>query len=258
MSLLPTKASAELLCRPPGEGVTNTDVPGYPDTVNAAGPASLASRLAGPAPERLPRHPHRLSREDVARSQRGRILRAVAESVAENGYAATSVADVIARAGVSRSTFYELYDGKESAFLDAYSGIELVHRHLLECFRAGETPAEMVRAAVRDHLASLASEPAFTWMFFVEAVAAGPRILNRRREATEGFLDVLTAMVGLARQRDPRIPPPDRALLLAFVGSVRELVANHLLSASAETLPDLEDDLVAVALRLLLAPAENP
>ena len=216
---------------------------------------SLASRLAGPAPERLPRHPHRLSREDVARSQRGRILRAVAESMAEKGYAATSVADVIARAGVSRSTFYELYDGKESAFLDAYSGIELVHRHLLECFRAGETPTEMVRSAVRDHLASLAAEPAFTWMFFVEAVAAGPRILSRRREATEGFLDVLTAMVELARDRDPSVPGPDRALLLAFVGAVRELIASHLLTESARTLPELEDAVVAVADRLLLAPA---
>jgi len=110
---------------------------------------SLATRLAGVAPQQLPRHPHGLSREDVARSQRGRILRAVAESVAANGYSATSVADVIARAGVSRSTFYELYDGKESAFLDAYSGIEIVHRHLLESFREGETPVEMVRAAVR-------------------------------------------------------------------------------------------------------------
>lgn len=225
--------------------------------MSAVSPPPLAIRLAGAAPAQLPRHPHGLSREDVARSQRGRILRAVAESVAERGYAATSVADVITRAGVSRSTFYELYDGKESAFLDAYAGIELVHRHLLECFRAGETPSEMVRVAVRDHLASLAAEPAFTWMFFVEAVAAGGRILSRRREATESFLDVLTAMVELARERDPDVPRPDRALLLAFVGAVRELVASHLLNESADTLPRLEDAVVAVAERLLLAPRSH-
>jgi AcrR family transcriptional regulator len=208
--------------------------------------------LVEPAPLRLPRHPHRLSREDVARSQRGRILRAVAEAVAAKGYAATSVADVIARAGVSRSTFYELYDGKESAFLDAYAGIELVHRHLLESFRAGETPVEMVRGAVRAHLASLAAEPAFAWMFFVEAVAAGPRILTRRREATESFLDVLTTMVAEARTVDASVPPPDRDLLLAFVGAARELIAAHLLNHEAATLTDLEDAIVTVADRLLL------
>ena len=232
--------------------MTNSGVRGYSSTVTAARPPSLASRLAGPAPDRLPRHPHGLSREDVARSQRGRILRAVAESVAAKGYAATSVADVIARAGVSRSTFYELYDGKESAFLDAYAGIELVHRHLLESFRAGSTPVEMVRAAVRAHLASLAAEPAFAWMFFVEAVAAGPRILTRRREATESFLDVLTAMVDSARERDPLISPADRGLLLAFVGAARELIAAHLLNHAADSLPELEDTLVSVAERLLL------
>jgi len=215
-------------------------------------PASLAVRLAGPAPERLPRHPHRLSREDVARSQRGRILRAVAESVAAKGYAATSVADVIARAGVSRSTFYELYDGKESAFLDAYSGFELVHRTLLESFRSGSTTSEMVRGAVRAHLASLAAEPAFAWMFFVEAVVAGPRILARRREATESFLDVLTAMVEHARAVDLSVPPPDRALLLAFVGAARELIAAHLLNHDSASLSELEAPIVTVAERLLL------
>src|SRR4051794_31433285 len=220
--------------------------------VSRTRPPSLASRLAGPAPERLPRHPHQLSREDVARSQRGRILRAVADAVAAKGYAATSVADVIGRTGVSRSTFYELYDGKESAFLDAYSGIDLVHRHLLESFRAGETPEEMVRGAVRAHLASLAAEPAFTWMFFVEAVAAGPRILERRRRATESFLDVLNAMVDAARDGDPTVPPAERDLLLAFVGAARELIATHLLTGPAQTLPGLEDSIVAVAERLLL------
>ena len=220
--------------------------------MTASRPGSLTARLVGPAPERLPRHPHRLSREDVARSQRGRILRAVAESVAAKGFAATSVADVIARAGVSRSTFYELYDGKESAFLDAYSGIELVHRHLLDSFRAGSTPAEMVRSAVHAHLTSLAAEPAFAWMFFVEAVVAGPRILTRRREATESFLDVLTAMVEHARSVDPSVPPAERAMLLAFVGAARELIAAHLLNHDAESLTALEDALVTVAERLLL------
>jgi len=91
-------------------------------------------------------------------------------------------------------------------------------------------------------------------MFFVEAVAAGPRILARRREATESFLDVLSLMVVAARERDPAVPPPDRALALAFVGAARELIATHLLTASAETLPALEDPIVAVADRLLLSP----
>lgn len=234
--------------------MTNTDVRGYSDTVTAERPASWSAGLVDAVPVRLPRHIHDLPREAVARSQRSRILRGVAASVAANGYAETTVADVIRRAGVSRSTFYELYDGKEDAFLGAYAGIELVHRQLLETSRAAGAPAQMIRAAVRSHLASLAAEPDFAWMFFVEAVGAGPRILARRRQATESFLDVLTEMVATARERDAGVPPAERPLLLAFVGAARELIASHLLDSSAETLPDLEDAIVAVADRLLLRP----
>lgn len=228
--------------------------------MTAARPASpLAARITGsatggaPPAERLPRHVHNLPREDVARSQRARILRAVAESVAANGYAATTVADVIRRAGVSRSTFYELYDGKEAAFLDAYAGIEVVQQHLVDAAAAATDPPSMLRAAVRAQLALLAAEPAFTWMFFVEAVAAGPRILARRRETTEGFLDLLTAMLAVARSRDASVPPADRQRLLAFVGGARELIATHLLDADATSLPTLEDAIVDVAAALLLA-----
>jgi hypothetical protein len=110
----------------------------------------------------------------------------------------------------------------------------------------------MVAGAVRAHLASLAAEPAFTWMFFVEAVAAGPRILTRRREATQGFLDVLTAMVEHARAADPSVPAPDRGLLLAFVGAARELIAAHLLNHDASSLSEVEAPIVTVAERLLL------
>jgi AcrR family transcriptional regulator len=227
--------------------------------VTVGRPASLAARLtaegdSAPPPDRLPRHAHGLPRDAVARSQRARILRAVAASVAANGYAETSVADVIRRAGVSRSTFYELYAGKEDAFLGAYAGIELVHARLLETSKAETEPHVMLRAAVRAQLSLLAAEPDFTWMFFVEAVAAGPRILARRRQATEDFLDVLTTMVEHARRHDPRVPAADRTRLLAFVGAARELIATHLLDAEASSLPGLEDAIVDVGTALLLDP----
>jgi len=216
---------------------------------------ALTSPDDQPPLERLPRHVHGLPREQVSRSQRARILRAVAEAVAARGYPATTVADIIRRAGVSRSTFYELYEGKEDAFLAAYAGLDIVLRNLAVATERSATPAEMVRNAVRAHLAGLAAEPAFTWMFFVEATSAGPRVLARRRAATQRFLDVLEAMVDAARALDPAVPASDRMVLLAFVGAYRELITDHLLEAGAETLPTLEPHLVRLADRLLLAAA---
>ena len=72
------------------------------------------------APARLPRGRHGLSREEVVESQRGRLLRAMADAVADKGYAETSVAEVIARAGVSRETFYEQFSSKEDCFHDTF------------------------------------------------------------------------------------------------------------------------------------------
>jgi len=70
--------------------------------------------------EQLPRGRHGLSRDHVLASQRGRMLDAICQAVAEKGYARTAVADVIERAGVSRETFYEHFADKEECFLAAY------------------------------------------------------------------------------------------------------------------------------------------
>src|SRR2546430_485761 len=56
----------------------------------------------------------------AAASQRGRLVEAMAQVVAEKGYPATTVADVVERAGVSRRTFYEQFADKEACFLAAY------------------------------------------------------------------------------------------------------------------------------------------
>src|SRR3954452_20760470 len=70
----------------------------------------------------LPRGRHAAPREVVAESQRERLLVAMADAVADKGYANVAVADVIERAGVSRRSFYEHFTNKEDAFLAAYDG----------------------------------------------------------------------------------------------------------------------------------------
>ena len=63
----------------------------------------------------------------VLASQRGRMLGAMADAVASKGYAGTTVADVVAGAGVSRKTFYEHFRDKEECFLAAFdAGVDLL------------------------------------------------------------------------------------------------------------------------------------
>ena len=77
--------------------------------------------------EPLPRGRHGLTREQVVQSQRERIFRAMAEVMAQKGYVATSVADVLRAAKVSRETFYEQFESKEDCFMSAHAAaVEVV------------------------------------------------------------------------------------------------------------------------------------
>lgn len=75
---------------------------------------------SGGAGRGLPRGRSALSRQEVDRSQRERILWAMAETMAAKGYGATSVADVLRAAGVSRRTFYEQFASKADCFMSAF------------------------------------------------------------------------------------------------------------------------------------------
>ena len=100
---------------------------------------------------RLPRGPHQLAREEVLASQRARMLEAMAHAVADKGYAATTVADVVGGAGVSRKTFYEHFQDKEDCFLEAFdAGVQvLVHTVERATLEATGEWREHIRAGVR-------------------------------------------------------------------------------------------------------------
>src|SRR6516162_10790620 len=97
-------------------------------------------------PPQLPSGRHGLLRSFVAANQRERILSAVAEAVAELGYAEMSVEAIVVRAGVSRRTFYEHFKNKEDAFLAAYDALlyQLV-RHTQRAYLQDTTIIEGVR-----------------------------------------------------------------------------------------------------------------
>lgn len=145
----------------------------------------------------LPRGPHRLSREEVEQSQRARLLLGIAEVVATKGYAATSVADVLTRAGVSRTTFYELFDDKLDCFLAAYQMasdvlLELMAEELDEPEHADDsTPFEKLERLLSAYLRTLAENPVLARVFLVEVYAAGPRAIQRRSDSLEQFVDLV-------------------------------------------------------------------
>jgi AcrR family transcriptional regulator len=204
----------------------------------------------------LPRGRHAAPREVVWKSQRGRMLAAMAWAVGEKGYAEVAVADVIARAGVSRKTFYEQFANKQECFLAAYdAGVESILAAIDEAIAgAGPDPVAIATAGTRRYLETLAASPAFARTFLVEVLAAGPEALARRTRAHERFATQLAQIHRAACGQDPDCPELPPHTFRACVGAIHELVTDHVIHRGAGTLPDLLEPILEIERALLLAP----
>ena len=197
------------------------------------------------------------ARAAVAASQRDRLLRAMADAAAEKGYANTVVADVVARAGVSRKTFYEQFPGgKEECFLASYDAgvgglIDLLGEHV-----GGPRPVrEQIEAMLGAYLDALAAEPAWAKTYLVEVFAIGTAAVERRRAGLERFAAAIRDLhEQLAAEEGPkRIRPPGAVDHEAIVGGIAMMVTMETAGGRADGLPELHERIV----RFLFAALER-
>jgi AcrR family transcriptional regulator len=194
--------------------------------------------------ERLPRGRHGLTREQVAHSQRARIFRAMAETMARKGYAATSVAEVLRAARVSRETFYEQFDSKEDCFMSALeAAVDVVLGAAFAAPPREGTPLERFDRGLRAYLDALAAEPALARMFLIEVYAAGPAALERRAAVQQRFAEALHATFG-------RRTAGTRFANEALVAATSSMVTARLAAGDVDGLRALRRPLVALARRM--------
>ncbi|MGH2951962.1 MAG: TetR/AcrR family transcriptional regulator [Solirubrobacterales bacterium] len=189
---------------------------------------------------------HRLPREFIVNSQRDRILDAIAEECLAKRYEAVSVADVVGRARVSRSTFYELFKDKEDCFLAAYDAI--LGKFMSTAMVAYRTPGlewrRRIRGAVEAILAFLAAEPAFAWMCIVEAPAAGPRAVERYMSAVV----LLASLLDEGRAEAEAGESIPASVPSALVGGLAMVVHGEIVNGRTEALPSIAPDFVYAVL----------
>jgi AcrR family transcriptional regulator len=198
-------------------------------------------------PRRLPRGTHGLDRDVVEASQRTRLLEAVGRAVAERGYGAATIDDVVRGAGVSKKTFYEHFADKEECFLAAYEAAseELLLR-VTEAQASHEDWVERARAGIVAYLRWLAADPALARVFLIEVAAAGPQALERRERVRDRYADLM-------RRRDaPRRLPSE--VFYAVVAAVDDVVVRHIREHGAKQLPALEPVLLYLQVALLAGP----
>ncbi|HWC46160.1 MAG TPA: TetR/AcrR family transcriptional regulator [Casimicrobiaceae bacterium] len=149
--------------------------------------------------DKLPRGRHNLSRADVSNVQRARMLRAMADVVAERGYVDTPVAAVIERAGVSRETFYQQFASKQDCFVAALEEtIGRLAASLAAVLEHAEgTPLERYDALLRGYLDTVRAQPATARLFLIQTYAAGPDAMRRRLELQQQFVDAIVRIFGV-------------------------------------------------------------
>jgi AcrR family transcriptional regulator len=206
-------------------------------------------------PRRLPRGAHGLDPGVVAASQRTRLLEAVGRAVAEKGYAAATIDDIVRGAGVSKKTFYDHFSDKLDCFLAAYEAAsdELLTR-LRDAQATGAGWLDRTRAGVVAYLRWLAAEPALARVFLIEVAAAGPVAAERRERLRDRYAEVMRELQDDARTDIPALPRLPDEIFHALVAAVDEVVVRRIRESGGADLPDLEPVLLHLQVALLAGP----
>jgi AcrR family transcriptional regulator len=157
---------------------------GSPDEVEPSG-------LPRPGRDGLP-HPGTGGREQVSDIQRARMLAAMVDVVAERGAGNVTVARVVARSGVSRRTFYELFTDRDDCFLAAFDdGIARASRYVLDAYDPGASWAERIRSALTGLLSFLDVERGAGRLLIVGSLGAGAVAFERRERVLAQIIAVV-------------------------------------------------------------------
>ncbi len=195
----------------------------------------------------LPRGPQALPREAVAAHQRERLFKAIIEAVNEQGFVATTIADLVSRAGISRRSFYEHFQNKEECLLAAYDAIvKRLTQRLVEAAASAESWPEQLEALLRELFEAAGDRPDLARLVCVEMGAAGAVGVQRWAQDAAALQRFITA--GFARAAGPgTVSDP---VARAFVGALRRILYSRVRSERSnkalkeellKVLPDLLD-----------------
>jgi AcrR family transcriptional regulator len=200
-----------------------------------------------PELSRLPPGRHGLPRDFVVHNQRERLIAGLAEAVAEKGYGGTTIADITRHAAVSRRTFYEHFEGKDECFVAAFDTVTAQLRGRIdEAYEAEDDWPDATRAALDAMLSFLAAEPNLARLAMVEAMVAGPVVVERYDAAVQTFLPYLKAgRKGRSKKVLARLSDSTEE---ALVGGMVSLISRRIVAGQTEELESLLPDLTEFTL----------
>ena len=179
----------------------------------------------------------------AAAGHRARLIEGLAAAIAEKGYAAVTIADVVRSARVSKRTFYEHFADKEACFLALYAETS---DELLELIATATASARgpweaRIGAAARAYFERVAAEPELIRAALLEIQAAGPRARELRRDVQRRYAEQLRALSIAASEEEDGVSALSPALATAVVGGLNELMLEAVETGHASRMGELAD-----------------
>jgi AcrR family transcriptional regulator len=174
-------------------------------------------------------------REEAEKNQRERLFAAMVATVAEKGYEAMTVADLVELSGVSRSAFYKHFEDKQACFIAAVEALVEPTLKRLGADESAPPGMERARKAFADLIETIVAQPAAAKMCIVEVYAAGEegaalvdRMMDRSTEVAAALLEQVPERQGMPRE-----------LVRAIVGGIQKVIHKRLYRGQEKELMDL-------------------
>ena len=185
-------------------------------------------------------------RTEQDRRQHRQLLLGMARCIRERGFGATTIADVVREARVSKSTFYAHFADKEACYVALYSAAV---DNVLDAMRAADAAASASHLDWREHLdavnaaylTSLATGGEMTRSMLVEFQNAGPSAQAMRRDVFDRYVRFMRDVADGLRSTEPHLNPLSPALALGIVGGVNEVVIATIEARGVEAITGLGD-----------------
>jgi AcrR family transcriptional regulator len=192
-----------------------------------------------------------LGRGHVTEIQRARMIAAMIDVVSERGRSNATVAHVVARSGVSRRTFYEVFDDFEDCFLAALDqSIARASEYVLGAYDPADKWRVRIRAALVGLLEFLEDEPAMGHLCLVETLGAGRKVHERRQSAVDSAIAVVDEGRGESKSATALPPLTSEGV----VGGVLSVLHARLVEPR-ESLLELTGSLMGMLMLPYLGPA---
>lgn len=155
-----------------------------------------------------------------------RLLSGMANAISVKGYGATTIADIVAQATVSRRTFYEHFDSKAECLIALYESLNLEGLNILvRQLKPKLHWREQVHDALLAYFSWMANNPVLMRTLFIDILALGTDGLKVRRRVNDQITDFIFLTVNKSKRN---ISPISRELSVALVGGIHELVLQQI------------------------------